>query len=179
VESVTISSHEPLAEDGTRPEKRGANIPGAPVGSLLLQVIRAHARVGTHLLSESSLVSPQELVLLHLEANGAGAVAQTDLVHHLDRDRSTVTATLQVMERGGLVTRVPSQSDRRTMTVELTPKGRDAARYAQRAWEELERRTTRTLTVSQQQELLSTLAAVRDGLNETLLTIARPARSET
>lgn len=151
-------------KDGPSPRHVGTSIDGAPVGSLLLQVVRAHARVGTELLNEVGVAPPHEIVLLYLDAHGP--VPQTELVHYMGRDRSTVTATLQAMERAGLVTRTPSPSDKRAMIVRLTTKGRNAAPRAQAAWHELERRTTRTLTSSQQADLMTALAAVRDALNE-------------
>ncbi|BCJ28677.1 MarR family transcriptional regulator [Actinocatenispora sera] len=152
------------AADGAPLRHVGTSIEGAPVGSLLLQVVRAHARVGTELLNEAGVASPHEIVLLYLDAHGP--VPQTELVHYMGRDRSTVTATLQAMERAGLVTRTPSTTDKRAMIVRLAKKGRDAVPRAQAAWHELERRTTRTLTPSQQADLMTALAAIRDALNE-------------
>jgi len=131
---------------------------------MLLQVFRAHLRVGTELLNKAGVASPHEIVLLYLDTHGA--IPQTELVHYMGRDRSTVTATLQAMERAGLVVRVPSPSDKRAMIVQLTRKGQDTVPRAYAAWQELERRTTRSLTPSQQADLLTVLAAVRDALNE-------------
>lgn len=142
----------------------GTTIEGAPIGSLLLQVIRAHARVGTELLNQAGVAPPHEIVLLYLDAHGP--VPQTDLVHYLGRDRSTVTATLQAMERAGLVTRVSSPADKRTMIVRLSRKGRDAVPPASAAWQELERRTTSTLTRQQQADVIAALSAIRDALND-------------
>lgn len=164
-------SNDPNTEGGTRHPHVGTSIEGAPVGSLLLQVIRAHARVGTELLNEAGVASPHEIVLLYLDTHGP--VPQTDLVHYMGRDRSTVTATLQAMERAGLVTRTSSPSDKRAMIVQLSRKGRDAVPRAQAAWHELERRTTRTLTPKQQADLMDALSAIRDALND-----PRPARGE-
>ncbi|APX34584.1 MarR family transcriptional regulator [Brachybacterium sp. P6-10-X1] len=147
----------------TRPHV-GTSIEGAPIGSLLLQVIRAHARVGTELLNEAGVASPHEIVLLYLDAHGP--LPQTDLVHYMGRDRSTVTATLQAMERAGLVTRASSPSDKRAMIVQLSRKGRAAVPRAQAAWHELERRTTSALTPKQQADLMSALSAIRDALND-------------
>ncbi|MGC4894304.1 MarR family winged helix-turn-helix transcriptional regulator [Micromonospora sp. DT31] len=159
------SPAENRTKDGSPPPRHvGTSIEGAPVGSLLLQVVRAHARVGTELLNEAGVASPHEIVLLYLDAHGP--VPQTELVHYMGRDRSTVTATLQAMERGGLVARTPSPSDKRAMIVRLTRKGQGAVPRARAAWHELERRTTRNLTPSQQAELMTALAAVRDALNE-------------
>ncbi len=153
-------------DDARRSQARhiGVSIEGAPVGSLLLQAIRAHGRVGTELLNEAGVPPPHEIVVLYLHDHGPSP--QTELVHYMTRDRSTVTATLQAMERAGLVTRTPSPSDKRAMIVRLTEKGRDAVPRARAAWHELERRTTRTLTPSQQAELMTLLTAVRDALNE-------------
>ncbi|QPR40415.1 MarR family winged helix-turn-helix transcriptional regulator [Brevibacterium casei] len=159
------SREEDRTKDGSPPRHVGTSIEGAPIGSLLLQVLRAHARVGTELLNEAGVASPHEIVLLYLNAHGP--VPQTELVHYMGRDRSTVTATLQAMERAGLVTRTSSPSDRRAMIVRLTEKGCDAVPRAQAAWHELERRATRTLSPSQQEDLMTSLAAIRDALNET------------
>lgn len=159
---VTADNPEPGSEE--RPPHVGVSIDGAPVGSLLLQVVRAHARVGTELLQQAGVASPHEIVLLYLGTHGA--VAQTELVHYMGRDRSTVTATLQAMERAGLVTRTPSTSDKRAMTVRLSRKGRAAVPRAQAAWRELERRTTRTLTPKRRDDLMKALLAIRDALNE-------------
>ena len=160
----TVTSSPKNGTSAGRTRHVGTSIEGAPVGSLLLQVIRAHARVGTELLNEAGVASPHEIVLLYLD--GHGPVPQTDLVHYMGRDRSTVTATLQAMERAGLVARIPSLSDRRAMVVQLTGKGRDAVPGALAAWQELERRTTRSLSPAQRAELMTALATIRDSLNE-------------
>lgn len=161
---MTSSPDGRITEDIPRPWGDGTSIEGAPVGSLLLQVIRAHARVGTELLSEAGVAPPHEIVLLYLDTHGA--VPQTELVHYMGRDRSTVTVTLQAMERAGLVVRVPSSSDKRAMIVQLTENGRNTVPDAHSAWQELERRTTRSLSASQRADLLKALAVVRDALNE-------------
>lgn len=141
----------------------GTNIDGAPIGSLLLQVIRAHARLGTELLNKAGVAPPHEIVLFYLDTHGS--VPQTDLVHYLDRDRSTVTATLQVMERAGLITRSSSSTDKRAMIVRLSRKGREAVPLARAAWQELERRTASGLTTTQRNDLIDALSTIRDALN--------------
>nr|WP_269329145.1 MarR family winged helix-turn-helix transcriptional regulator [Kineosporia babensis] len=129
----------------------------------MLQALRAHARVGTELLTAAGVTPPHEIVLLYLAEHGP--VPQTELVHYLARDRSTVTATLQAMERSGLVTRSPSPTDKRAMIVSMTAAGAAAAPQAQAAWEELEQRTIAGLSSAEQQELLRLLNLVRDALN--------------
>ncbi|MDP9825800.1 MarR family winged helix-turn-helix transcriptional regulator [Kineosporia succinea] len=142
----------------------GTSIDGAPIGSALLQALRAHARMGTELLTAAGVTPPHEIVLLYLHEHGP--VPQTDLVHYLARDRSTVTATLQAMERAGLVVRTPSPTDRRAMVVEMTPAGAEAAPRAKEAWQELERRTVANLSESRRRDLLAALETVRDTLND-------------
>jgi len=146
-----------------KPPHVGTSIEGAPIGTALLQVVRAHARVAAELLGEVGIVPPHEVVLLHLDAHQP--VSQTELVHYLGRDRSTVSATLQAMERAGLVTRGPAPNDRRAMVVALTDKGRAAVPRVRAAWHELERRTSGALTPKQQADLITALSAVRDALN--------------
>lgn len=161
---VTSSPDDRATQSRKTPRHVGVTIDGAPVGSLLLQVIRAHARVGTELLAEAGVAAPHEIVLLYLDTRGP--VPQTELVHYMGRDRSTVTATLQAMERADLVERLPSPDDKRAMIVQLTKRGRDTVPRARAAWHELERRTTRSLTPSQQSDLLNALTAIRNALNE-------------
>ena len=153
----------PDGDDGSATSARTSS---APVGSLLLQVVRAHAQLGTRLLRREGVVPPQEIVLLHLDEQGP--VAQADLVHYLGRDRSTVTNTLQAMERAGLIERTPSPTDRRAMVVGLTEEGRRRIPGARAAWHRLEEVTTRGLTDAQRSALLRALAVVRDELDRAL-----------
>ncbi|HEX6419124.1 MAG TPA: MarR family transcriptional regulator [Acidimicrobiales bacterium] len=156
---------------GSRPRHRGAAIAGAPVGSLLLQVVRAHAQLGTSLLREAGLTPPHEIVLLHLDENGP--LPQSEIVHYMGRDRSTVTNTLQAMERAGLVARSPSPEDGRAVVVSLTPRGRRMVPAARDAWSQLEAATTRALSEAQRRTLADALTAVRDELARALDEAAR------
>lgn len=149
-----------------RPRHRGTTIDGAPVGSLLLQVVRAHALLGTALLREVGLTPPHEIVLLHLDERGPQP--QSEIVRYMGRDRSTVTNTLQAMERAGLVARAPSPEDGRAMVVSLTPRGRRKVPAARDAWSRLEAATTRALTAEQRGALADALTAVRDELARAL-----------
>jgi NAD(P)H-dependent FMN reductase/DNA-binding MarR family transcriptional regulator len=153
---------------GAVAEQRVASYPGveiaeAPVGSLLLQVIRAHAVVGTEMLRRLGVLPPQELVLMELARRG-GSSPQTDLVRFLARDRSTVTKTLQAMERANLVERQPSDSDGRAVVVSLTDKGRQLEPMVRQAWAELEARTVAGLCEDERRSLEGMLASIRNTL---------------
>ncbi|MFC5822436.1 MarR family winged helix-turn-helix transcriptional regulator [Nonomuraea insulae] len=132
------------------------------MSSLLLQLVRAHAALATAMLQRLDLVAPQELVLLFLQEHGP--TPQSKLVHFLGRDRSTVTSTLQTMERAALITRVPSSADRRAMIITLSDKGRGLCPRIRELWSELERRTFGGLTDDQRTELARTLTELRQGL---------------
>jgi MarR family transcriptional regulator, lower aerobic nicotinate degradation pathway regulator len=149
-----------------RPRHQGTTIDGAPVGSLILQVLRAHARLGTELLSRVGVTPPHEIVLLYLDDHGP--LPQAELVHYMARDRSTVTATLQAMERNGLVERTVSADDRRAMVVALTADGRRAVPGARDAWRELEQVTVGGLDRIQRHDLITALTTVRDRLNQAI-----------
>lgn len=138
----------------------GVQVAEAPLGSLLLQTVRAHAALAASLLAELELVAPQEVILLYLQDHGR--IPQTELVRFLGRDRSTVTATLQTMERAALIARTPSATDRRAMEVDLTEAGRALCPRIRAAWAELEGLTFGSLDQRQRDELTSALGAVRD-----------------
>ncbi|RNL86944.1 MarR family winged helix-turn-helix transcriptional regulator [Halostreptopolyspora alba] len=152
----------PTDDDVRRQQKPhpGVQIDEAPLGSLLLQTVRAHAALATSLLAELGLAVPQEVVLLYLQDHGR--VPQSELVRFMGRDRSTVTATLQTMERAGLVERTPSKTDRRSMDVDLTETGHALCPRVRAAWAELERLTFGPLDQRQRDDLASALGAARD-----------------
>ena len=156
---------EPVNTESTPERARaphpGVNVAEAPLSSLLLRVVRAHAALATAMLQQIDLVAPQELVLLFLQEHGR--TPQSEIVHFLGRDRSTVTNTLQAMERAGLITRTPSRTDKRVMVVALSAKGRRLCPRIREIWSELERRTFGGLTDRQRADLAGMLAGIQRG----------------
>ncbi|WP_165485259.1 MarR family winged helix-turn-helix transcriptional regulator [Protofrankia symbiont of Coriaria ruscifolia] len=136
------------------------------MGSLLLQVLRAHALLGTEMLRRVGLVPPHEILLMYLDEHGS--LAQSDLVYYMGRDRSTVTNTLQAMERAELIARMPSPTDKRAMVVSLTAKGLRAVPVARETWRQLETITTTGLTDGQRGTLVAALTIMRDELNQAI-----------
>jgi DNA-binding MarR family transcriptional regulator len=70
----------------------------------------------------------EALMLLHLSRRGSlplGKIGERLQVH-----RTSVTNTIDGLERSGLVRRVPHESDRRAVLAEILPKGRRAAENA-------------------------------------------------
>jgi len=147
---------------GIRPPHVGVSVAEAPLSSLMLQLVRAHAATATAMLQQIDLVAPQELVLLFLQEHGRAP--QSEIVCFLGRDRSTVTNTLQAMERGDLITRTPSQTDKRSMVVSLTSKGRRLCPSIREIWSELERMAFGGLTAQQRADLAQLFTDIRQGL---------------
>jgi DNA-binding MarR family transcriptional regulator len=144
----------------------GVHVSQAPVGSALLRLLRAHAQLGTALLARIGVPPPQELVLLRLEE--LGTLSQGDLVRYLNRDRSTTSATLQAMERAGLITRSPSRSDRRALDVSITDAGRALCPAVRDAWAELEETAFSHLSSDGRAALIAAMDASQQALAVTL-----------
>ena len=141
-------------------------MPEAPAGSALLRLVRAHAQLGTALLAGIGVPPPQELILLRLEEYGT--LPQGDLVRYLGRDRSTTSATLQTMERGGLIARSPSPGDRRALDVRITDAGRALCPAVRDAWTELEETAFSHLSPDGRSSLIVAMDASRRALAASL-----------
>ncbi len=122
-------------------------VAGAEIGSMLIQLTRQHHLLATEMLKEIGLVPPQELVLMRLWE--VGSCSHTDMVRAFGRDRSTVTKTLQAMERAGLLDRRPSEVDGRAIVISLTARGKALRPKVLAVWAELERRTVQGLSERQ------------------------------
>jgi DNA-binding MarR family transcriptional regulator len=91
----------------------------------VIALLRADGRVGRafeHALSPSGLTEPQFNVLMELAANGGG-LPHCTLAQGLLRSPANVTSLVDRMQRDGLVRRVRSEVDRRTVVVEITEEG--------------------------------------------------------
>lgn len=101
----------------------------------------------------------EALMLLHFSRRGSlplGKIGERLQVH-----RTSVTATIDGLEKIGLVRRVPHEHDRRTTLAEILPQGR---RVAERATEALNAAdfATGPLSEPQLERLFRILRTVRD-----------------
>lgn len=147
-------------------EPAGVRVAVAPLSSALLQLVRAHATFATRRLGELGLVPPQELVLLYLDEHGPSA--QRELVRYLGRDRSTVTATVQTMERAGLIDRSRVPDDKRAFVVALTDRGSALCPAVQAVWRELEDATFGRLGAADRRRLADALESARRHVSDAL-----------
>jgi DNA-binding MarR family transcriptional regulator len=152
----------PIPPDSRDPAESTVDVAEAPIGSALLRLVRAHARLGASLLAEIGLAPPQELVLLRLDEYGT--LPQSDIVRFLNRDRSTVSSTLQAMERAGLIVRTPSPGDGRALDTSITQAGLALCPAIRQVWAELELMSFGHLNAEVRTTLIEALSASRDAL---------------
>lgn len=120
----------------------------APLSSAIYQLARIHRARAGQLLRPLNLHPGQEILLMEL--SGVEHRTQAELVRTLVVDHSTVAKSLKRMEDAGLVTRRPSDEDRRVTLVSLTGEGDQLVDRIRGVWEELERTTVQGLSARQQ-----------------------------
>ena len=105
----------------------------------------------------------EALMLLHFSRRGSlplGKIGERLQVH-----RTSVTNTIDGLERAGMVRRVPHESDRRAVLAEILPKGRQAAEAATEVLNEAEFGTI-PLSEEDLDVLFRTLRRLRDGAGD-------------
>jgi DNA-binding MarR family transcriptional regulator len=102
-------------------------------------------------------------MLLHFSSRGSlplGKIGERLQVH-----RTSVTNTIDGLERSGLVRRVPHETDRRAILAEILPEGRRVAEEATRALNEA-RFGTAPLSPGDLEDVFSRLRVLRDGAGD-------------
>lgn len=103
------------------------------------------------------------LMLLHFSRRGAlplGKIGERLQVH-----RTSVTNTIDGLEKVGLVRRVPHETDGRTVLAEILPKGHEAAEAATTALHEADFATA-PLDEQHLVSIFQTLRVLRDGAGD-------------
>jgi len=164
---VTALPFDPIEEARRHwSERWPGDAPGEMVA--VTSVMRVHqilmARLND-LLEPFGLTFPryEALMLLHFSRRGAlplGKIGERLQVH-----RTSVTNTIDGLEKLGLVRRVPHDTDRRAVLAEITAKGRKVAEEATTTLNEA-RFATEPLSESELAELSSILRTVRDGAGD-------------
>ena len=88
-------------------------------------------------------------------------------------DPNTITSTLARMESGGLVERLPHESDKRAHRVRLLPKGRRMFEKARKLASELQEQILGTLPQDERARFLETMEIIADACASVT---QRPAR---
>lgn len=125
---------DPVAEARRNWEMHGWEGPEAMVAATSIaraqQIVlgRIDAALAPHGLTFSRF---EALALLHFSR--AGSLPMGKIGERLQVHPASVTNTVSRLERDGLVRRMPSNGDRRTVLAEITPAGRDAVVGAARS----------------------------------------------
>ena len=101
------------------PEQLAAYLALREVSSLLEHAVERQLR------ADGELTGPQFQILARLNASPAGHLRMTDLADGLVYSRSGLTYQAGQLEKAGLISRSPGEEDERSVTVTLTPAGRD------------------------------------------------------
>ncbi|MEV4460311.1 MarR family winged helix-turn-helix transcriptional regulator [Microbispora sp. NPDC049633] len=125
---------------------------------LMAQAALGHRVLLAAMLAEIGLYPGQDRVLGALWENGP--MSQNKLAAAVGIDMSTMTKSLQRLERSGLVSRAPSPANRRVSVVSTTPKGDALRPEIRRVEDELHRRMSDGLTPEEVETLRSLLAVV-------------------
>ena len=126
-----------------------------PVSQAIVQVARLQRILTAQLLRRVGLHPSQELVMLQLW--NYGPQRQTDLAKVVGADSAPMTRTIQRLEHGGFVRRVPSKSDKRATIVEPTVASRALRAEVEGAWRELEDGVTHGLSERERHDVLALL----------------------
>jgi DNA-binding MarR family transcriptional regulator len=114
----------------------------------VLGYLLKHAHLALEQQTQAALVgmgmTVRDLGVLRVIAGGE-AESQQEVATVLDVDRTSMVALLDALERRGIVTRRPSERDRRRNVVELTDDGWDVFRRAENRYAEAERAFTSIL----------------------------------
>lgn len=133
------------------------------------RIIRAVDLHSRRLMEQHGLTGPQFTVLQELDRVGetpAGELART-----LQMSQPTLSGIVDRLERQGLATRSRNGSDRRTVQVAITDKGRQVLRTTPSALQEGVRREMATLDEWERTMMLAALQRIAAIVTDTLPTI--------
>lgn len=117
------------------------------------------------LLEPFGLTFPRYEVLMLLHFSSRGSLPVGKIGERLQVHRTSVTSTVEGLERSGLVRRVPDERDRRAVLTEILPEGRQVAEAATAALNEADFGTG-PLSKGDLEQLFETLRVMRDGAGD-------------
>ncbi|OLZ53863.1 transcriptional regulator [Streptomyces amritsarensis] len=128
----------------------------------IFTLARAHRARAAGMLRELGLHPGQELLLMQLfDRDGQ---SQSELLESAGLDHSTVSKSVKRMQEAGLLTRTPSEHDRRVMNVHLTDQGRALRRPIEKMWAALEATATEGLDPAAVEAFVATALAVEQSI---------------
>lgn len=102
-------------------------------------------------------------IMSTLFKNG-GEMTPSEIAESVFREKNTITAALKTLEGEGVVRRVPSTDDRRSVKVVITDKGWNVANRLSPIVQELSREALSCLDKDQEEELVGIMRTLRERL---------------
>lgn len=93
-------------------------------------------------------------------------VYQRELEAQFKIRRSTVTQTLQLMEKNGIILRIPAKHDARMKRIVLTSRGEDMHLQGRSCIEAFEKRLIAGITEEEMEVFLRVIQKLKDNLNQ-------------
>ena len=102
-------------------------------------------------------------IMSTLYKNG-GEMTPSEIAESVFRGKNTITAALNTLEAEGVVRRVPSTDDRRSVKVVITDKGWNVANHLSPIVQQLSRDALGCLDKAQEEELVGIMRRLREDL---------------
>lgn len=131
---------------------------------ILSRMIKRHADAAIAAHFDNEVTDVQGRVIGFLYHNTERPIYQKDVEAEFSITRATTSKMLSLMERNGLIVRLPVAMDGRLKELRLTEKAQAFAQRVHRGGEEFDRIVTRGLTDEEQQVLLRALRKMQDNV---------------
>ncbi len=102
-------------------------------------------------------------IMSTLFKNG-GEMMPSEIAESVFREKNSITAVLNTMEKQGVIRREPSENDRRCVRVVITDKGWNEANRLAPIAQEMSRKALSCLEKERVEELVETMRTVRESL---------------
>lgn len=102
-------------------------------------------------------------IMSTLFKNG-GEMTPSEIAESVFREKNTITAALKTLEAEGVVRRVPSTDDRRSVKVVITDTGWNVANHLSPIMQELSREALSCLDKEQEEALIGIMRTLRENL---------------
>ena len=106
----------------------------------------------------------QHWIIRFMDHNQNRDIYQKDLEEEFHVSRATISSTLQVMEKNGLITRTSVKQDARLKRIQLTEKARQFNQQAKKTIEELETQMKQGFSEEELDQLYALLKRIQDNL---------------
>ena len=136
-----------------------------PLG-ILLSILTSFEVLARYLEVE---LSPHEasLIRFHIMSTlfkNGGVMTPSEIAESVFREKNSITAVINTLERQGVVRREPSTDDRRSVKVVITDKGWKSANRLSPIAQELSREALSCLDKERIEELVNTMRTIRESL---------------